>query len=61
MTTAEPDESVEGVEVAPDTKAGGPAVCPECGGTGRVGPERCTACSGTGDLEEAVPGERRRG
>ncbi len=45
-----------GDEVTPDTKSGGPTVCPECGGTGRVGAESCEACAGTGHVEEAVGG-----
>jgi DnaJ-class molecular chaperone len=40
----------------PDPKAGGPTVCPECGGTGRVGPEVCPSCDGTGHVEETVEG-----
>ena len=54
MTTDGPDDSAPADEGPPDTKAGGPTVCPECGGTGRVGPENCGACAGTGDLEETV-------
>jgi DnaJ-class molecular chaperone len=48
------DEAQPTDEAAPDTKAGGPTVCPECGGTGRVGPERCDSCGGTGGVEEAA-------
>jgi DnaJ-class molecular chaperone len=48
--------SAEGEQGPPDTKAGGPTVCAECGGTGRVGPESCDACGGTGDLEEDAGG-----
>jgi len=55
MTTAGPEDSAAGSEVSPDTKAGGPTVCPECGGTGVVGPERCKACDGTGHVEESMP------
>jgi DnaJ-class molecular chaperone len=55
--TTEPDDTVVGEEEAPDTKAGGPAVCTECGGTGRVGPELCSACAGRGDVEESAQGE----
>jgi len=56
MTTKRPDDLAPGDEVAPDTKGGGPNVCPECGGTGRVGAEQCEACAGTGHVEEAVGG-----
>jgi hypothetical protein len=56
MTTERQDDLAPADEVAPDTKAGGPNVCPDCGGTGRVGPERCEACAGTGHVEEAVGG-----
>ncbi len=54
--TEGPDELAPGDEVAPDTKAGGPNVCPDCGGTGRVGAETCENCAGTGEIEEAVGG-----
>ena len=53
MSTEEPGDADE---ASPDTKAGGPTVCPECGGTGRVGPELCTICGGTGRVEETVRG-----
>ena len=55
MTIEGPDELAAGDEVAPDTK-GGPKVCTECGGTGRVGAESCEDCAGTGQLEAAVGG-----
>jgi hypothetical protein len=55
MTIDRPDDPVPG-EFAPDTKGGGPDVCPECGGTGQVGPERCEACDGTGGVEETLGG-----
>ena len=50
------DDLAPGDEIGPDTKSGGPTVCPDCGGTGRVGAERCEACGGSGDVEEAVGG-----
>ncbi len=56
MTTEPQDDLAPADEVAPDTTAGGPNVCPDCGGTGRVGPERCEACGGSGHIEEAVGG-----
>ena len=56
MTIEGPDELADGDQVVPDTKGGGPGVCPECGGTGRVGAETCEACAGTGRLEEPVGG-----
>ena len=52
MKTERPDEPVAGRPASPDTKAGGPEVCPDCGGTGQVGPERCEACDGTGHAED---------
>jgi hypothetical protein len=55
MKLEHPDDPASG-EVAPDTKGGGPAVCPDCGGTGRVGPEPCEACDGTGGVEETIEG-----
>jgi RecJ-like exonuclease len=56
MTGASPDDTPLGDEPSPDTKAGGPTVCPECGGTGRVGPESCDACAGTGNVDEPAAG-----
>jgi DnaJ-class molecular chaperone len=52
MTTDRPDELTTGEVRPPDTKDGGPDVCTDCGGTGRVGPELCAACHGTGEVEE---------
>jgi DnaJ-class molecular chaperone len=49
-----PEDTALGDQAAPDTKAGGPAVCPECGGTGRVGAESCETCDGTGNADDAV-------
>jgi hypothetical protein len=49
-----PDEPAPDDEVERDPKSGGPNVCPDCGGTGRVGAEHCGSCGGTGRLEEAV-------
>jgi hypothetical protein len=52
MTTDRPDEPATGEARPPDTKGGGPDVCIDCGGTGRVGPELCEACHGTGHVQE---------
>jgi hypothetical protein len=52
MTTDRPDEPATGEAPPPDTKGGGPDVCIDCGGTGRVGPELCEACHGTGLIQE---------
>jgi DnaJ-class molecular chaperone len=51
MTTDTPDELETGAVRPPDTK-GGPDVCTDCAGTGRVGPELCEACHGTGQVDE---------
>ena len=48
------DDTAASVQAAPDTKAGGPGMCAECGGTGRVGPESCDVCDGTGAVDDAV-------
>jgi DnaJ-class molecular chaperone len=56
VTTDPPEDLAPGDEVTADTKSGGPNVCPDCGGTGRVGAERCEECGGTGQVEEAVGG-----
>lgn len=55
MTTG-PDDLAPGDEVPADTKSGGPDVCPDCGGDGRVGAEACESCGGTGQIEAAVGG-----
>jgi DnaJ-class molecular chaperone len=54
MTIEGPDEAAPAEQGPPNTKAGGPTVCAECGGTGRVGPENCDACGGTGNVETDV-------
>jgi DnaJ-class molecular chaperone len=56
MAIEGPDESAPDEQGPPNTKSGGPTVCGECGGTGRVGPESCDACGGTGNVDEDVPG-----
>jgi len=56
VTVERPDPPLSGPPAFPDTKAGGPEVCPDCGGTGRVGPESCAVCDGTGHLEEDPAG-----
>lgn len=50
------DELSPGDEVPPDRDVGGPNVCPECEGSGRVDDRACPACGGTGEVEEAVGG-----
>ena len=52
VTNERPEDPLDGTQATPDTKAGGPDVCPECGGTGAVGPEVCPSCEGTGRVEE---------
>jgi DnaJ-class molecular chaperone len=56
MSTTDPDDAAPLDHITPDTKAGGPSVCGECGGTGLVGAEVCDSCRGTGDVEETVRG-----
>jgi hypothetical protein len=56
MATQGPDELAPGDDVAQDPKGEGPSVCPDCGGTGRVGQEPCEPCAGTGRLEEPLGG-----
>ena len=54
MALEGPSEPPLSDEPLPDTKAGGPAVCPECGGIGRVGAEMCETCTGTGHVDETA-------
>ena len=54
MAIEDPGQPATGGEIAPGPKAGGPNVCPDCGGTGRIGAEVCVACGGTGRLQEPV-------
>jgi DnaJ-class molecular chaperone len=54
MQPEDPETTTVADQSSPDTKAGGPTVCAECGGTGRVGAESCETCDGTGGVDEAV-------
>lgn len=56
MKLDRPEEPAFTDDSEPDPKSGGPNVCVECGGTGRVGGEDCEACAGTGRADGAVKG-----
>ena len=45
-----------GDEAAPGTPGTGEAICPRCGGTGRVGGDPCSTCAGTGKVVHGVGG-----
>jgi hypothetical protein len=40
-------------EAPPGTAGAGEHVCPECGGSGRIGRKRCNTCGGTGRTIDA--------
>ena len=45
-----------GDEAAPGTPGTGEAVCPECGGSGRLHGERCPNCQGSGKIVRGIGG-----
>ena len=45
-----------GDEAPPGTPGTGEAVCPECGGTGRVASGACPECGGTGKVNLGIGG-----
>jgi DnaJ-class molecular chaperone len=46
-----------GDEAAPGTPSTGEALCPACGGSGRVSERPCENCGGTGKVVQSVGGE----
>lgn len=45
-----------GDEAAPGTPGTGEAVCPRCGGSGRLGTRECPDCGGSGKVIRAIGG-----
>lgn len=45
-----------GDEAPPGSPATGETVCPECGGTGRIGTQNCANCAGTGQVTVGIGG-----
>lgn len=45
-----------GDEAPPGTPGTGEAVCPECGGTGRIASGACPECGGTGKVNLGIGG-----
>ena len=45
-----------GDEAAPGSPGTGEAVCPECGGSGRLNGERCPNCRGSGKIVRGIGG-----
>jgi protein-arginine kinase activator protein McsA len=45
-----------GDEAPPGTPGTGEAVCPECGGTGKLRSGKCANCGGTGKVIKAIGG-----
>ena len=45
-----------GDEARPGTPGTGENVCPDCGGSGRIGSSECQTCDGTGKVIEGVAG-----
>jgi DnaJ-class molecular chaperone len=61
MTTApepipeDPGQTNPGDEVPPGSPDSGEAVCPDCGGTGKVaGARDCQTCGGTGKVTQLI-------
>jgi hypothetical protein len=48
--------SSPGDEAPPGTPGTGEAVCPECGGTGRIDSGACPECGGTGKVNLGIGG-----
>lgn len=45
-----------GDEAAPGTEGTGEDICPECGGSGRIGSEPCVECGGSGKVIRGIGG-----
>ena len=45
-----------GDEAKPGTPGTGENICPDCGGSGRVGAQSCKTCGGTGKVIEGIGG-----
>lgn len=53
-TDAEPMSP--GDEAEPGTSGTGEGICPDCGGSGRLGPAPCPTCEGTGTIVVGIGG-----
>ena len=49
-------QAAPGDEAPPGTPGTGEAVCPECGGTGRIASGACPECGGTGKVNLGIGG-----
>ncbi|WP_245591308.1 hypothetical protein [Derxia gummosa] len=62
LATVAPDDDAEapdapGNEAPPGTPGSGEAICPRCGGSGRIeADEACPECAGTGHVVRGVGG-----
>jgi hypothetical protein len=51
-----PPETNPGDDAPPGTPGTGENVCPDCGGTGKLGGKDCQCCGGTGKVVTGVGG-----
>jgi hypothetical protein len=55
--TARPEPKLNpGDEASPGTPGTGENVCPDCGGSGRIGSRECQTCGGRGKVIEGIAG-----
>jgi hypothetical protein len=59
MTSDDPDDPKlnPGDQGKPGTPGTGENICPDCGGSGKIGAQPCRTCGGTGKV---IEGGRRR-
>lgn len=55
-TPASNEPRAPGDQAAPGTPGTGEAVCPDCGGSGRLGDRDCPTCEGSGKVIVGIGG-----
>ena len=56
MERPDREDMAPGDEAPPESEAAGEDLCPECGGSGRVGQGDCPTCGGRAFVTEAIGG-----